>query len=286
MGWGFLGKSALGGILGGNIHTAKQFSIGGMDDFIIDAGDTLGERFGGSINDWTGATDQMKQQYYNQLGLQENAQDFNANESAKNRAWQEQMSNTEVQRRQADMQKAGINPILAAGAQAGTPAGAALASPGGTASTGNGHDPISMVGQIIGMLNSSKQTKANVDNLQANADFQRAEAWKILKETEPNIDRIIAERDNYIQAIKESKSRTDLNEAQKGLAEWESRHPVVSKLLGGAAGAAGSIASAAIMGRAMRLGQKARANSAKSHTRKTNYNSKGVMTGFTDTTMW
>jgi hypothetical protein len=54
---------------------------------------------------------------------------FNAAQNALNRQWQENMSNTAYQRSRADMEKAGINPILAAGGPgASSPSGSAASS--------------------------------------------------------------------------------------------------------------------------------------------------------------
>lgn len=60
--------------------------------------------------------------------MMERQMEFNHNEAALNRQWQQQMAETNYQRAVADMEKAGINPILASG-------GVSVGSGGGSAAS-------------------------------------------------------------------------------------------------------------------------------------------------------
>lgn len=82
------------------------------------------------------------------------AAEFNAREAAIQREWQEKMSNTVYQRSVADMKKAGINPILAAGMGLGT----ASVGSGATASVSN---PEVFMGQSFAEQNSAMTSQSH-----------------------------------------------------------------------------------------------------------------------------
>lgn len=112
---------------------------------------------------------------------QEDAQQFNSGEAALNRNFQRDMRATQYQTAVKDMQKAGLNPMLAYHqGGAGTPSGSAASS--GTAGASFGHPP-----------SASLQTAAQVDLLEASKDKTEAEAAEIRARTPTyavNIDKM------------------------------------------------------------------------------------------------
>lgn len=104
---------------------------------------------------------------------------FNARQAAINRDWQENMANTQIQRRVADASAAGINPIFAVSGGAGAAVGG-----GAQASVGPGPDLLSsakqaavMNAQVRGAEADATRSERDADtalqtNLQAHVDAQ------------------------------------------------------------------------------------------------------------------
>lgn len=103
---------------------------------------------------------------------------FNQNEAAKNRNWQEMLSNTAHQREVRDLMAAGLNPVLSAMNGNGASVGSGATAQGVTSSGAKGDTDTSANGAIANLLGSILSAQTQIQAANINARTQEAVADK------------------------------------------------------------------------------------------------------------
>lgn len=129
-----------------------------------------------SNNAWSAGQAQIQREWQEQQNAK--AMAFNQNEAAKNRNWQEMLSNTAHQREVKDLMAAGLNPVLSAMNGNGASVGSGATAQGVSSQGAKGDTDTSANGAIANLLGSILAANTQIQAANINARTQEAVAEK------------------------------------------------------------------------------------------------------------
>ena len=145
-------------------------------------------------NAWSAGQAQIQREWQEQQNAK--AMAFNQNEAAKNRNWQEMLSNTAHQREVRDLMAAGLNPVLSALNGNGASVGSGATAQGVTSQGAKGDTDTSANGAIANLLGSILSAQTQIEAANINAKTQEAVADKYTA-MERIVSEISAEASRY-----------------------------------------------------------------------------------------
>lgn len=165
----------------------------GVSSFMSEANTGNKGILGSLVNSWTGA---------GTTGMQDEMNAFNAAEAQKQRDYETMMSNTAYQRQVADLQQAGINPIMAASNGVSLPSSVAASSVSPSAATFQMGQMLDLI-KLKEMLPLEKEAlRSQIKQTEADTDKTKAETFQIGINVERlKLDIENARLDNYSKGV-------------------------------------------------------------------------------------